>query len=187
MKNGRLSFQHFIFSKLKKINEIMNLGINKKFSDFTHSSIDRSQIVDISKKNKTLRTAKASCKVIVNEDIINSIKLKSFVKGDIFKTAEIAGIMAAKKTSELIPMCHQIKLSHCSVKIDLNEKENNIVVYTEVSAFENTGVEMEAIVSCSIAAATLYDMCKSIYKGIIITDVKLLEKTGGKSGDYKSI
>lgn len=195
MKNGRLNFTNILRYNMKicstsYLNRLIIFPTNssiKLFSELTHSHEDKSQIVNIIKKEKSLRTAKASCKVLVTKEIIQAIKFNSFHKGNVIKTAEIAGIMAAKKTSDLIPMCHQINLSYCSVKIDLDEVSNNILINTEVSAFENTGVEMEAIVSCSIAASTIYDMCKSVSKGIIITDIKLLEKTGGKSGDYKAI
>jgi len=137
-------------------------------------------MVDVSAKNRTAREAEASAFVAMSSQVLQS--LTSNPKGDPLETARLAGIMAAKKTSELIPLCHPLPLSHVDVK--LRQCENGIAVSSRVRTTAETGVEMEALVAASIAALTVYDMCKALDKGIEIRDVMLERKSGGKSGDY---
>ena len=150
----------------------------KKLSHFNDSG--QARMVDVSAKNRTAREAEASAFVRMSSDVLES--LASNPKGDPLETARLAGIMAAKKTAELIPLCHPLPLSHVDVK--LRQCENGIAVSSRVRTTAETGVEMEALVAASIAALTVYDMCKALDKGIEIREVLLERKSGGKSGDY---
>jgi len=137
-------------------------------------------MVDVSAKSRTAREAEASAFVAMSTEVMQS--LASNRKGDPLETARLAGIMAAKKTAELIPLCHPLPLSH--VDVELRECENGIAISSRVRTTAETGVEMEALVAASVAALTIYDMCKAIDKGIEIREVVLQRKSGGKSGDY---
>jgi len=141
------------------------------------------KMVDVSAKKPTLREAKASATIFASPDLIRQIKKKALPKGDVLTVAKVAGIQAAKRTHELIPMCHPLQIKHIEIGISL--KENSIEVISTVKAFDRTGVEMEALTAVAVAALTIYDMCKSFEKGIVISDVMLLEKKGGKSGMWK--
>lgn len=140
------------------------------------------KMVDVSEKQTTSRRAVASAKVLLNSETINAIKTQTNPKGDPLEIARIAGILAAKKTSELIPLCHQINLSKVNVKIET--KEYGVYIEAEAKTASQTGVEMEALTAANIAALTIYDMCKAIQRDIEITDIHLTEKTGGKT-DYR--
>jgi len=142
-------------------------------------------MVDVSKKKATIRTAEAYARVAVSQNIFNAIKKNQIGKGDVLTVAKIAGIQAAKKTSELIPLCHNIFISKIDVKLKLNSQKKSVEIKSFASTTAVTGIEMEALTAVSIAALTVYDMCKSIDKSIIISQIKLLSKTGGKSGNYK--
>ncbi|MEM1327271.1 MAG: cyclic pyranopterin monophosphate synthase MoaC [Bacteroidota bacterium] len=150
---------------------------------FTHLDKDNQpQMVDISAKNTTQRVAKARSVVVVDESILASledgdIKTK---KGPVFQTAILAGIMAAKKTSELIPLCHPVGMEDCQVHIEVNNIRE-IVIDCTAKVSGKTGVEMEALTGASVAALTIYDMCKAFSHHIVIRETKLMEKTGGKS------
>lgn len=143
------------------------------------------KMVDISGKEDTTRKAVASCKIYLNNETIQRIKKGGIKKGDVLSVAQVAGIMGAKNTSINIPMCHQINLVGCDLEFNINEEENYIQIYSTTKSIGKTGVEMEALSSVSIAALTIYDMCKAIDKSMIIGDIKLIEKTGGKTGNYK--
>lgn len=144
------------------------------------------KMVDVGEKDITKRTAIACATVKMSRDAMNLVKNGSEKKGDVIAVAQVAGIMGAKNTSFNIPMCHHISLSGCDLKFDIDEKECSIKIKSTCSTFAKTGVEMEALNSCTIAALTIYDMCKSADKKIRITDIHLMEKTGGKSGDFKT-
>ncbi len=153
--------------------------------EFTHLDKDgNANMVDISEKEKTKRIAKAKSTLKVSAGIIEKIKDKSIPKGDVFSTARIAGILAAKKTDSLIPLCHQVPITSIEINFTIDEMLFEIEIISEVSTIYGTGVEMEALTAVSVAALTIYDMCKSIDKKIIITETKLLEKIGGKSGNF---
>jgi len=143
-------------------------------------------MVDVGEKNITKRTAKAKATILLNKDLVkmfdgNDIKSK---KGPVFQTAIIAGTMAVKKTYELIPMCHPIGLDNCKINITL-DKENMIAnIECFVSVHAKTGIEMEALTGATISALTIYDMCKAISHDLVIKEIKLIKKTGGKS-DFK--
>ena len=152
------------------------------------SHIDESgnaSMVDVSKKSITERIAVASGKVFFPSEVFETLATQDFLghKGSIIQTAVIAGIQAVKKTSELIPLCHQINLS--KIQIDITPVENALQIICKVKCNEQTGVEMEALTGTSIGLLTIYDMVKAIDKGMIIRNVQLEEKSGGKNGDYK--
>src|SRR5207302_8010967 len=137
-------------------------------------------MVDVSGKSATRREAEASALVVMRPAVLKA--LEGNPKGDPLETARLAGIMAAKKTAELIPLCHPLPLAH--VDVQLQQCENGVAITSKVKTTAETGVEMEALVAASVAALTVYDMCKALDKGIEIREVVLERKSGGKSGDY---
>jgi len=152
--------------------------------EFTHlNSRGEAKMVDISPKEPTLRKALAKAQISMSEETLQSLTQGTIVKGDVFAIARVAGIQAAKKTSELIPLCHPLMLN--TVEINFNITEDHVSIEAIATTLSQTGVEMEALTACSIAALTIYDMCKSADKGMVISDLALWEKTGGKSGPYK--
>ena len=151
---------------------------------FSHVKNNKINMVDISSKKETKREAIASCSISFSKKTFNKLINNGSPKGEIFNVSRCAGIMAAKKTSELIPLTHSINLSSVQIDFKINEKKYVIDIYSKVKTNYGTGVEIEAMTSCSIAAITIYDMCKSIDKSIKINDLKLNSKTGGKSGKY---
>ena len=140
-------------------------------------------MVDINNKKESKRKATATGTIILSKKAINEIKKEKISKGNVLNTARIAGIMAAKKTSDLIPLCHPIPIE--AIKIDFDIEDNDINVLAIVSTSSKTGVEMEALMAVNIACLTIYDMVKSIDKHTKINSVKLISKSGGKSGDWK--
>ena len=151
----------------------------------THlSASGEAHMVDISAKDDSSRTAIAFSAVQLTPVITAAITDDSLPKGDLFATARIAGIQAAKKTSDLIPLCHPLSLSKVSVEIEL--EGDSLVVTATCKTTGKTGVEMEALTAASVAALTIYDMCKGLDKGMVIGQTRLLEKTGGKSGNWRS-
>jgi cyclic pyranopterin monophosphate synthase len=141
-----------------------------------------SRMVDVSGKEETLREARASVRVRMKPQTLALVRDRGLAKGDVREVARLAGIMAAKRTPELIPMCHSLPLSH--VAVDMRVCENGVSIAAKVKTTAGTGVEMEAMVAASVAALTIYDMCKALDKGIEIRQVVLEHKSGGKSGDY---
>ena len=141
-------------------------------------------MVDVSEKNITKRVAIAKGKIYVNKAVIDAILSNSVEKGDVLGVARVAGIMGVKKTSELIPMCHPLMITKCSIDFDVNEEKNYIEAVCTAKVNGKTGVEMEALTGVNIALLTIYDMCKAIDKTMEITEVHLARKTGGKSGDF---
>lgn len=142
------------------------------------------RMVDVSGKQITTRRAVASCKVLLSELTVSSLLLNKNPKGDPLEIARIAGIMAAKKTAELIPLCHQINLSKINVTAEL--RDDGVYLEAEAITDAKTGVEMEALMAVSIAALTIYDMCKAVQKDIEITEIRLESKTGGKESYQRS-
>ncbi|MBP1553117.1 MAG: cyclic pyranopterin monophosphate synthase MoaC [Oscillospiraceae bacterium] len=141
-------------------------------------------MVDVSDKQETTRTAVASGIIKVNDAVMEAVVNKTVQKGDVLGVARVAGIMAAKQTPHLIPMCHPLLLSKCSVDFEVNEAENTIKALCTVKIKGQTGVEMEALTGVSVALLTVYDMCKAIDKRMEISDVHLEYKAGGKSGEF---
>ncbi len=156
--------------------------MNKK--RFSHIKDKKLSMVDVSKKKSSLREANATAVIKFKNEVYKLIKDKGSPKGEIFSTAKIAGIQAAKKTYQLIPLCHNIKINQVSVDFKFHDKKSSIIINSYVKCEDNTGVEIEALNSVMIAALTVYDMCKSIDKGIEIKNIKLTKKKGGKSGEY---
>ena len=154
-------------------------------SKLTHlDATGNAHMVDVSDKHVTSRSATAKAQVLMLPETLTLILGGTAKKGDVLATARIAGIMAAKKTHELIPLCHPLLITKVSIDFVANEKTNSIEVSATVRVEGKTGVEMEALTACSIAALTLYDMCKAVDRGMKITDLRLTEKTGGKSGSF---
>ena len=151
--------------------------------DFTHfNEQGRARMVDVSEKAPTLRTAAAAGRVKMLPSTVEAIRTGGTPKGDVLAVAQVAGIMAAKRTSELIPMCHPLQLTGVDVRFELTE--DTVEIRAEVRCKGETGVEMEALTAVSAAALTVYDMCKALQKDMEITDIRLLRKSGGKSGDF---
>ena len=153
---------------------------------FTHFDDEgNARMVTVADKDITRRSATASARVLVNPNTFHMIKHGGIKKGDVLTVAQVAGIMGAKRTPDLIPMCHPVIIDGADVKLRLNEEDKAIEITATVTCTGRTGVEMEAITACSVAAMTVYDMCKSIQRDIVLTDICLLSKSGGIHGDYK--
>lgn len=153
-------------------------------SKLTHlNNQGEANMVDVSDKDTTIRIAKASAKVLMKTQTLQKIKDNDFKKGDVLSVARIAGVMAAKQTHHLIPMCHSLNLS--KVSVDFTFIENGVQITTLTKLNAQTGVEMEALTAASVAALTIYDMCKAVDRFMKITDIQLLEKEGGKSGHWR--
>jgi len=153
--------------------------------DFTHfNESGRARMVDVSAKDETVRTATAFGRVLVNENTFALIRSGGLKKGDVLTTAQIGGIMGAKRTADLIPMCHNITLSGVDIEFLLNEADLAVEITATAKCAGQTGVEMEALTAVSVAALTVYDMCKAVQRDMVIDRICLLKKTGGKSGDF---
>ena len=149
-------------------------------SKLTHFNTEgRATMVDVTDKQITTRIAKACATVIMNKETYDLVKDGKMKKGDVLSVAQVAGVMGAKKTSDVIPMCHPIALTKVDISFDLDDDTNSIYIEATSKCKGETGVEMEALTAASLAALTIYDMCKASQK-----DILLLEKSGGKSGDY---
>ena len=155
-------------------------------SDFTHfNEQGRAKMVDVGEKPLSQRTAVAAARVLVNEKTFELIRSGGMKKGDVLTVAQIAGVMGAKRTPDLIPMCHPILMDGINLDLSLDEARRSVEICATVSCGGKTGVEMEALTAVSTAALTVYDMCKAVQKDMVITDVRLVSKTGGVHGDYK--
>ena len=154
-------------------------------NDLTHfNESGRAKMVDVSEKTETSRTAVAAGRVRMNRETFELVKSGGMKKGDVLGAAQIAGIMAAKRTPDLIPMCHTLLISGVDMAFELNDADCTVEITATVRCQGVTGVEMEALTAVSVAALTVYDMCKAVQKDMEITDIRLLSKSGGKSGDY---
>ena len=142
-------------------------------------------MVDVTEKAATVREATARGIVRMTPHIIDRIQQGTVAKGNVLETARIAGVMAAKKTADIVPMCHPLAITHAAVDFEVSPEKHQVAITATVRLTGKTGVEMEALTAVSVAALTLYDMCKALDKGMVITDICLLEKSGGKSGTYK--
>ena len=152
-------------------------------NNFTHfDEAGNAVMVDVSGKEITSRVAVATGQIAVNEEIMTAIRDKTMKKGDVLGVARVAGIMAVKQTSSLIPMCHTLLITKSAIDFEL--EENIIRVYCTVGCEGKTGVEMEALTGATVALLTIYDMCKAVSKEMVISDVHLVTKSGGKSGDF---
>ena len=154
---------------------------------FTHLDENgRARMVDVSNKEPTDRVALATGKVFLNDKTYTMVKNQEIQKGDVLTVAKVAGIMAAKNTSNLIPMCHPINLTSVDIEFKMDDERKVIEIFAKAMLNAKTGVEMESLTAVSVTALTIYDMCKAVQKDIEIGEIKLLRKTGGKSGDYKN-
>ncbi len=153
--------------------------------DFTHfNEQKRAKMVDVSHKDYTLRIAKAYGEVKLSKEAYQAVKDGNIKKGDVLAVAQVAGIMGAKQTPHLIPMCHPLPIEGIDINFEMDDDNCTIKIFSETKITHKTGIEMEAVVAVSIAALTIYDMCKAIDKAIEIKEVKLLYKEGGKSGTW---
>jgi len=154
-------------------------------SDFTHfNEQGRAKMVNVGEKPVSQRTAVAGARVLVNANTFERIKTGGMKKGDVLTVAQIAGVMGAKRTPDLIPMCHPILMDGIDLDLRLDEARCSVEIYATVRCDGRTGVEMEALTAVSTAALTVYDMCKAVQKDMVITDIRLVSKTGGVHGDY---
>lgn len=154
-------------------------------SEFNHfDQAGNAIMVDVSEKEDTCRIAVAAGKIFVSEDILEAVKNKTSQKGDVLGVARVAGIMGAKQTSSLIPLCHILLIQKVTIDFYLCEEEKYIEARCTVKTMGKTGVEMEALTGVNIALLTVYDMCKAMDKKMVLSDIHLLEKTGGKSGTF---
>jgi cyclic pyranopterin phosphate synthase len=155
-------------------------------ADLTHlDARGRAQMVDVSEKAETVRRAVAQGRVLLAPATVSLLRDNAVPKGDALAVARIAGIMAAKRTSDLIPLCHPLPVTKVTVNLEITDA--GVEILAEVRVTGKTGVEMEALTAVSVAALTLYDMVKAVDKGAVITDIRLEEKSGGKSGDYRRL
>lgn len=153
--------------------------------EFTHfDETGKSRMVDVTNKNITERRAVATGYVYMKKETLEKILNKNIFKGDVFEVARVAGIMGAKQTSSLIPMCHPLNITSVDIDFAPDVEKNRVKISATVKLSGKTGVEMEALTAVSVAALTIYDMCKAVDKEMVISDIKLIEKTGGKSGHF---
>ena len=154
--------------------------------DFTHfNEQGRAKMVDVGEKDPSRRTAVAGARVLLNRDTFRLIRSGGVKKGDVLTVAQIAGVMGAKRTPDLIPMCHPILIDGIDLSLSLDEERCSVEITAKVSCDGRTGVEMEALTAASVAALTVYDMCKAVQRDMVITDIRLLSKSGGVHGDFK--
>ncbi len=154
--------------------------------DFTHFNEQKhAKMVDVSNKNVTVRVARAYCEVALSREAYFAVKEGRVKKGDVLAVAQVGGIMGAKNTPHLIPMCHPLNLEGIDINFEMDDENHLIKIYSEVRVTHKTGVEMEALTAVSIAALTIYDMCKAIDRSIEIRNIYLLYKEGGKSGKFE--
>ena len=153
--------------------------------DFTHFNEEgRAKMVDVGEKPVSTRTAVAAGRVLVNEHTFALIRNGGMKKGDVLTVAQVAGVMGAKRTPDLIPMCHPIPISGIDLSLSLDEQRLSVEIEASVRCDGRTGVEMEALTAVSVAALTVYDMCKAVQKDMVISDIRLLSKTGGVHGEF---
>ncbi len=171
---------------LDDIEEITEFIIMKTQEEFTHFNAEgRAKMVDVGEKAPSRRSATAAVRVLVSRETFELIRSGGMKKGDVLTVAQIAGVMGAKRTPELIPMCHPILIDGVDMHLSLDENRCSVEISATVSCDGRTGVEMEALTAASTAALTVYDMCKAVQKDMVITDLRLMSKSGGVHGDYK--
>lgn len=181
-----VNIPRFQFDEIEKITKFIMGFVMEHKEDFTHfNEQGRAKMVNVGVKDVTCRKAVAAASVLVNAETFSLIKSGGMKKGDVLTVAQIAGVMGAKRTPDLIPMCHPILIDGVNLNLSLNEEKYSVEIEATVSCTGRTGVEMEALTAVSTAALTVYDMCKAVQKDIVITDIRLMEKTGGVHGDYR--
>jgi cyclic pyranopterin phosphate synthase len=158
----------------------------KEKKGFTHFNEEgKARMVDVSKKEATVREAIARASISMNRETFRMIMDRRIAKGDVLGVARVAGIMGAKRTADLIPMCHPLNITNVEIHFSPSQRENKIEIEARVKTKGQTGVEMEAFLAVSTAALTIYDMCKAVDRGMVISDIHLVEKKGGKSGTFQ--
>lgn len=156
-------------------------------TDFTHFDAEGNAVmVDVSEKPVTARTATAAARVVMAPATLARIRARGFAKGDVLGIARLAGIMGAKRTPDLVPLCHPLPLDSVEVSLSLDEEASAVAIEATCRVTARTGVEMEALTAVTVAALTVYDMCKAVDRGMRITDIRLLHKAGGRSGEYRA-
>lgn len=161
----------------------MSVEGERKFSHLDESGAAR--MVDIGEKKNTAREAKAEARVSMSRETLGLIADGAVPKGDVFSTARLAGIMAAKRTPEIIPLCHPLRIDSIEVGFEIDEETSSVRIVSRARATDRTGVEMEALIAAGIAALTVYDMCKAVDRGMEVSALRLLFKSGGKSGTWE--
>ncbi len=161
----------------------MSVEGERKFSHLDESGAAR--MVDIGEKKNTAREAKAEARVSMSRETLGLIADGAVPKGDVFSTARLAGIMAAKRTPEIIPLCHPLRIDSIEVDFEIDEETSSVRIVSRARATDRTGVEMEALIAAGIAALTVYDMCKAVDRGMEVSALRLLFKSGGKSGTWE--
>ncbi len=178
---GAWPVPRFGFDQIEELTDF----IMEHAEDFTHFNTQgRARMVDVGEKAPTRRTAVAAARVLVNAETFRLIQTGGMKKGDVLTVAQIAGVMGAKRTPELIPMCHPILMDGVDMRLTLDEERQSVEIEAAVSCQGRTGVEMEALTAAAIAALTVYDMCKAVQKDMVIADVRLVSKAGGVHGDF---
>ena len=161
-------------------------GMERDIMDFTHfNEQGRAKMVNVGEKAPSVRSATAAARVLVNRDTFRLIRSGGMKKGDVLTVAQVAGVMGAKRTPDLIPMCHPILIDGVDLQLRLDEERCSVEIQATVSCDGRTGVEMEALTAVSTAALTVYDMCKAVQKDMVITEIRLLRKSGGVHGDFE--
>ncbi len=181
MKNSQMTGEETNIIEVNKA-EINKINTSNKLSHFDDQG--NAVMVDVSGKEDTSRTAIAKGIIKVSKDVMDAIISKGIKKGDVLGVAQIAGIMAVKKTWELIPLCHPLMLQKCNIDFEIDKDKNEVTAICTVKVEGKTGVEMEALMGVNIALLTIYDMCKAIDKSMVMTDIHLVKKSGGKSGTF---
>ena len=172
----------FTFEDIQGVTEFIMQNMN----DFTHFNDEgRAKMVDVGEKPESRRTAIAAARVLVSPETFALIKSGGMKKGDVLTVAQVAGVMGAKRTPDLIPMCHPVIVDGIDLSLHLDEEKYSVEIEATVSCDGRTGVEMEALTAVSTAALTVYDMCKAVQKDMVISDIRLLKKTGGVHGDFQ--
>ncbi len=182
MEEVETALPRFTFEDIQGVTEF----IMKNMNDFTHFNEEgRAKMVDVGEKPESRRTAIAAARVLVSPETFALIKSGGMKKGDVLTVAQVAGVMGAKRTPDLIPMCHPVIVDGIDLSLRLNEETYCVEIEATVSCDGRTGVEMEALTAVSTAALTVYDMCKAVQKDMVISDIRLLKKTGGVHGDFQ--
>ncbi len=182
MEEVETALPRFTFEDIKGVTEF----IMKSRNDFTHFNEEgRAKMVDVGEKPESRRTAIAAARVLVSPETFALIKSGGMKKGDVLTVAQVAGVMGAKRTPDLIPMCHPVIVDGIDLSLRLDEERYSVEIEATVSCDGRTGVEMEALTAVSTAALTVYDMCKAVQKDMVISDIRLLKKTGGVHGDFQ--
>lgn len=154
---------------------------------FTHINRQgRAKMVDVSEKKKTVREAIACGSIYMKKSTLEKIAKGEIIKGDVLSVAQVGGIMGAKKTADIIPMCHQIMMTGCDITFQLDYEKSKVDIIVTTKTIGETGIEMEALTAVSITALTIYDMCKALDKSMVISDIRLFRKIGGKSGEINN-